>query len=184
MNRREHVEAVLRLEGLAAAAQARAAAIRKALAEQARAELDAQGTAPTWRLPGIGTVTLPVTKDTVVVADEAGLLDWVRRHHPGEIVAQVRTSFRDALLRRLVIDGETVIHPDTGEEMPALAVRQGGHPRALSFRLDQAAKDSAQAEAELTLEGLALLAQETPGHLAPAELPAADVAQPPEGSDG
>lgn len=169
MNRAEIAAEIVRWEGLAAAATARATAHRAVLETAARAELE-QGTVPTWRMPGIGTVTLPVSREAVIVADPAAWVAWVAARHPGEIVQQIRPTSERALLGRLTVDGDVVVDPDTGEIVPGLSVRPGGVPGRLALRLTADAREAAQAAAAVDLEGLALLASETPGHLAPSEV--------------
>lgn len=129
MNRRELAAEIVRLEGLAAAAKARAAGHRAELEADACRELEEQGTAPTWRLPGLGTVLLSTSREAPVVAD-----------------------------------------PGAGEIVPGLLVRPGGMPGRLVLRPAPGVREAAQAAAEADLAGLALLASETPGHLAPSEV--------------
>lgn len=136
MNRRERFVEVLRLEGLAAAAKARANTLRDALEAEACAEHERDGTAPTWRVADLGTVTLPVSKESVVVADHAALLRWCKERHPEQVhtVEEVYASFQGALLATCVIVGDVAALPDTGEVVPGLAVRPGGQPGSLTLR--------------------------------------------------
>jgi hypothetical protein len=170
MNRVERTAQIARLEALADAAKAAAGRHRAELEESARVELAEQGTAPTWRLPGIGTVGLSVSREAAVVADAGAWTSWVAGRHPDEIVQQVRPTSERALLGRLVVDGDVVVDPGTGEIVPGLSVRPGGMPGRLTVRLTPDAKAAALAGAEADLEGMALLASETSGHLAPAEV--------------
>lgn len=151
MNRQELITRTLMLEQVAAEARARAAKLREELAADARAELAEQGTAPTWRLPDIGTVTLPVSTERVYVADEAALLEWARTRHPGavETLERIRPSVIAALLETTepVSDG-MVIDPYSGELIPGLGVRPGGLPQALSFRPSRGAQEVARMSAE------------------------------------
>lgn len=173
MNRRERVEAVVRLEGIAAAATERAAQLRQDLETEARTELAEQGSAPSWRLPGLGTVTLAVTREAAYVADPAVFMAWVKARFPGEIVEQVRPSFQTALLAEVICDGEAcechdrvAVHPGTGEIVPGLAVRPGGLPRSLSFRMDRQVKAEAVTDAEAIIGGLI----EPAGRLQPSDV--------------
>lgn len=167
MNRRERVEAVVRLEGIAAAATERATQLRQDLEAEARAELAEQGSAPSWRLPGLGTVALSVSREAAYVVDQAALTAWVKGLYPGEIVDQVRPSFQTALLADVICEGEHVVHPYTGEVVPGLAVRPAGLPRSLSFRMDRQVKTSAVADAESIIGALT----EPAGHLDPTDVP-------------
>lgn len=131
MNRRDVVRNVLIWEQVAAAAQARAGEYRKMLNADAVAELEEQGTVPTWRMADIATVSLPVSREKAVVADETALLEWVRRSHPTEIVERVRPAFVAALDKRLMIGDGQVIDPVTGEIVPGMSVREAGVPGTL-----------------------------------------------------
>ena len=177
MNRIERIQEILRLEGVATAARRQAEQRRAELDAEARAELEAQGTAPTWRIPGLGTVSLPVSKEAAVVADTAAFAAWCAQRHSAnvETVTVVRPAFQAALLARVVCDGDVVVDPDTGEAIPGLAVRPGGQPRALTIRADRDVTRAAAELGEQMLESMALLAGETPGHLEPGEV---DTAQP------
>lgn len=92
MNRTERVQEVLRLEGLADAAKRRAAEHRAALDADARAELEREGTAPSWRLPDIGTVALAVSKQAPVVADIEALTAWCLARYPGRSRPSTRSA--------------------------------------------------------------------------------------------
>jgi hypothetical protein len=146
VNRQDMISKTLLWEQLAKRAKAKADAIRDQLAADARAELEAQGTAPTWRLPEVGTVTLPVSQETVYLADEAALLKWLKSK-PGdddeaiETIERVRPSYLGLLIDAVeVFNDETVIYPPTGEVVPGLRYRPGGQPLALSFRPTRDAK--------------------------------------------
>ena len=158
MNRFEMIRRTLMWEQVATAARAKATAIRDELAQDARAEYAEQGTAPTWRLPDIGTVTLPVSKETVYVADEAALLAWVKAW-PGdqaeviETVERIKPWYVHDLLRIVqVVDGHVI--DEFGTIVPGLAVRPGGQPGSLSFRPSTAAKEVAAAGAQHLVESL------------------------------
>lgn len=136
MNRRERFSEVLRLEGRGAAARARAAALRSALEEEARTEYDRDGTAPTWRMRDLGTATLPISKETVMVVDPGALLKWCKERHPHQVhtVEEVYPSFQAVLAAHCVAAGDVAALPDTGEVVPGLAVRPGGQPGSLTLR--------------------------------------------------
>jgi hypothetical protein len=152
VNRQEMITRTLMLESVAANARARAAVLRAELAEVARAELEREGTAPTWRLPDIGTVTLPVSTERVYVADEAALLAWVK-DWPGdpaeviETIERIKPSYLADLLNVVeIVDGRVI--DDLGTVVPGLAIRPGGVPQALSFRPSKDAQAVARAAAE------------------------------------
>lgn len=133
MNRQDLIRRVMLQEAMAAELAKRARADRDLLAADARAEFEKHGTAPTWRLPDLATVTLPVSKDTITVRDGAEFTAWVQRVRPEEIVPTVNPAFQMALMASLRIDGGRVIDAD-GTEIPGLAVRVGGQPKSLSLR--------------------------------------------------
>lgn len=142
MNRADIVKGVLIWEQVAAAAKEKAGEFREQLNADARAELEEQGTAPTWRLPDVGAVTLPVSVETPYVADMKALLNWAAERYPAEVetVVQLRPEFVAGLTERAIIDGGQVIDRTLGEVVPGFAVRPGGIPKALSIRPTPAAK--------------------------------------------
>lgn len=132
----DDAKTILLLESFADEARRLAGERRAALAERARKQLETDGIAPTWRLPEVATVTLTVTKTAAYVADEAKLLDWVYAKHPNEIeeVVRVRSAFLGQLLASVVVEGDVVADPETGEIVPGIGVRHGGRPDKLSIR--------------------------------------------------
>lgn len=145
MNRQQMIERTLLWDQIAAAARAKSTALREQLTADATAELAEQGTAPTWRLPDIGTVTLPVSTETVYVADEAALLAWVKAFpaDPGDVIEtieRIKPWYVNDLLRLVrVVDGNVI--DEDGTVVPGLAVRPGGQPKSLSFRPTAAARE-------------------------------------------
>lgn len=138
MNRADLLKNVLLYAELAKAATAKGNTFRAQLDEQAKTEYAEQGTAPTWRLKDIGTVTLPVTQETVYLADRKALLEWVLGEEPSAIetvsTVQVATAYLTELEKRLVVVGEMVVDPASGQQVPGYAVRPGGLPKSLTFR--------------------------------------------------
>ena len=157
MNRFEMIRRTLMWEQVAAAARAKAAKLRDDLTADAQAEYAEQGTAPTWRLPDIGTVTLPVSKETIVVTDEAALVEWAKRDWPGEVVTveKIRPAFLRVLLENVAVAaGEVAVDSGSGQIIPGLAVRPAGTPQSLSFRPSPDAKAVAQAGAQHLVDAL------------------------------
>jgi hypothetical protein len=150
VSRQEDISHILLWEQLAAKAKAKASAIREQLAEDARAELKEQGTAPTWRLPEVGVVSLPVSQESVYVRDESALVEWVRVFHPDEIetVEKVRPGFVNTLLSESRGEGEDVVWMREGALVAGLGIRPGGLPLALSFRPTHDARQVAGAVAD------------------------------------
>jgi hypothetical protein len=172
LNRFDRVREVLRLEGLAAAANRRAREHRTALEEEARAELAREGTAPSWRSPDIGTVALPLTTEAAVVADIDALTKWVTARYPTEVetVPQIRAAFQAALLQRATCDGDVVVDPGTGEVIPGLAVRQGGQPKTLTITASRDARAVFARHGDELLASILAAEAEPVGHLAPGEI--------------
>lgn len=172
MNRNERLQEVLRLEGLAAAANARAKTYRDELSVEARDELAREGSAPTWRIPDLATITLAVSKEAPYVLDDHLLLQWCKDHYPEhvETIQQVKGAFRARLLTDGIISGDSVVDGTTGEVVPGLAVRPGGQPQSLTIRPSQAARVVYAAMGERTLEDLLAGEAEPQGHLDMADL--------------
>jgi hypothetical protein len=173
MNRTERLQHVLRLEGIAAAARDRAQQHRAALTDDARAELEREGAAPTWRVTDIGTITLPVSKEQPFVADPARFLDWCKQRHPDQVehIEQVRGAFQASLLAEAFIEEGDVIDGSTGEVMPGVSVRPGGLPQALTIRATPEARAVFAAVGARLLDDL-LTDPEPVGHLEPSEVSA------------
>lgn len=135
MNRAEATRQVLLLEAAAAQLKERAKTLRSGLDADARAELAEQGTAPTWRLD-IGTWSLPVARESVVVTDQDAFLDWLAEEYPTEVeeIRRPRKAFFDVLTQFVVQDGADVVHTRTGAIIPGLAIQPGGTPLTLRFR--------------------------------------------------
>lgn len=172
MNRVDRVREILRLEGLAQAANRRATEHRAALYEEARAELAREGTAPSWRLPDIGTVALPLSREAPVVADPAALTRWAEARYPSEVeaVKQVRASFQTALLQRVACTEDAVIDPVTGEVIPGLSVRPGGMPGSLTIKASRDVKDVFASHGDALLAAILAAESEPTGHLEPREV--------------
>jgi len=126
MNRADVVRNVLIWEQVRDAANARAAEYRALLNADAVAEYEEQGTVPTWRMPDIATVSLPVSREKAAVNDENALLDWVKRRHPNQIETRVRRGFLNVIDSTVLVDGGIVVDPETGEAVPGMVVREGG----------------------------------------------------------
>lgn len=153
MNRADLSKAVLLYDQLAAAAKAKSAVFREQLDIEARAEYEAQGMAPTWRLPDVGTVTLPISQAQVYVNDAAALVEWVAARTPEQI--EVQRVVRPSYLMRLLQSAraaEDVACDEHGEIIPGLGVRRAGTPQSLSIRPTTDAKAVARMHADGLLE--------------------------------
>jgi hypothetical protein len=86
-----------------AAHEAAAKALREALVAEARAELDENGTAPSWTLEDGSRVVVSTSTGGPVVTDEAAFIDWARKAFPGELVERTVVEFRTPAFRKRVI---------------------------------------------------------------------------------
>lgn len=156
-SRADLLRSVLIWEQVAKRARTLAAGMRGRLDEQARAELATQGTAPTWRLPDLATVTLPVSRETIVVDDEAALLKWAKERMPDavETIEQLRPRAVNDLMARAQIAAGGVVCLDDGEIVPGLGVRAGGQPGSLSIRATAEAKAVVEMAATNVLDAVA-----------------------------
>jgi hypothetical protein len=154
VNRAEVIRQILLWERVAEQATARAAAFRAQLQADANAEFAEQGTAPTWRLPEIAQVVLPVSRTAAVVRDHEALAKWVHLRNPGEVELRVRLAFVKALRDGARIEGEAVVDRD-GTVIPGMSVAPGGTPRAISVTPEGPAREVAAEAAERVLDMVA-----------------------------
>lgn len=146
MNRAELAHAVLLWEAIAARAGAEAATARAALEADARAELERDGTAPTWRIPGLATVPLGTTKPRVDVVDGDAYMVWLLDRYPDEVQPSVRPAF-DIRLRAEAAKLGDPVDPRTGELIPGLRFVPGGQAKGVSVRAADGVKERMAAEA-------------------------------------
>lgn len=173
MNRTERLQEVLRLEGIAAAANTRARFYRDELAFEARDELAREGSAPTWRMTDLATITLAVSKETPYILDEHLFRKWVEQRYPDEVetVTQVKGAFRAQLLADVIVSGDAIVDGRSGEVIPGGAVRPGGVPQSLTVRPSHAARVVFAAMGERLLDEMLDPPAEPQGHLDMADLP-------------
>lgn len=155
MNRTQLTTAVIWLDAIAEAAKAKSAELRADLAADAKAEYEEQGTAPTWRIPDVATVSASVSHEAAYVDDERAFVRWVTERYPDEVVTSVRPSWQKAFLSAATIDGDSVADRSTGEVVPGLGVREGGRLTGVSIRATSDAKGVFAAVAEHSLKELA-----------------------------
>ena len=117
-----------------------------------------------------GTVTVTRRKASVVVLDDAKLIDWCEDKLPHLVQKSVTPEGRAWLLgKRFVIDSDgDVIDPTTGEAMPFLAAREGSE--YLTFRATPEARTAAVGAVSARL--LDALAAELRPAIAPEGAPA------------
>lgn len=98
------------------------AAVRDALdeagADATRAELNDER---------IAKVSLVSPQLKAIVGNEADFLAWVEENYPHEVVTTktVRSSFKEAILKKFLLNGEDVIHFETGELVPGMKTARG-----------------------------------------------------------
>lgn len=126
--------------------------LREGMTADAKAEYLEQGTAPTWRMPGI-TVTTAITHPSVRVADDKALLAYVARRYPTEVetIRRVRGAFLADLLARLAQAGEPLAD-DEGTVIPGLEYVAGGEFRAISVRVEPGLRARLRGEVRTALE--------------------------------
>lgn len=143
-------------DAVAADARARGQLAREQLDAQARHELVRDGVAPTWRIPGVGTVPLALTADRVDVADAAAYTEWVADTFPEQVetvtTIQVRPGYDKAVRDTAVKLGGP--YAADGQVIPGLVFVPGGQPHGISIRASSDAKESAAVLAEAALDGL------------------------------
>lgn len=142
-------------DSVAEDAKTRSRAAREELNAAAQQELERDGIAPTWRVPGFGTVPLTLTAPSIEVTDPDAYLTWVAERHPDEIetVRRVRPSFDERIRRSALKRGDPPSTPD-GEAIPGLKFRPGGQPRGVQLRPDAQAKEQAALTAHAFLDSL------------------------------
>jgi hypothetical protein len=125
-----------------AACETMAKKLRDAIAADAQAEFDEQGTVPTWRMPDAGITVSGSTKHpSVAIVDEQAFLNWVQEHHPSEIktVTLVQPAWQQAFLAAVAERGEPLCD-DQGDIIPGLEYRPGGGFAGISVRVEPAIK--------------------------------------------
>jgi hypothetical protein len=138
---------------------------RAVLTAQAEAEYR-QGTAPTWRIPGIGTVSTSIAQDAVVVVDEAALLAWVEVHQPDHVETrkQVAAVYLNALLKNARLNEDGALVNAAGDVVPGLKMVPGGQFKGISFLFADDTKAAYAQVAEDALSRVALRTEaDTPG---------------------
>lgn len=158
MNRTEIVRACIWLDQLAGHVKTERARLAAELAADARAEYEEQGTAPTWRIPDVATVSASVSHAAVYVADEESFTDWVAKRYPTEVetIQRIRSAWLADFLKRALGSVDVVADPDTGERVPGLGIRGGGQLSGISIRASAAAKEVFSIVARRGLERLAI----------------------------
>lgn len=154
MPRAEAAQQVVFWDAIAAEARARAAHFRDGLDQQARAEFEREQVAPTWRIPGVGTVPLALTADRVDVVDEQAYTAWVADRHPDNIetTVRVRPAF-DKHIREAAAKRGAPCDAD-GIVIPGLVFVAGGQPKGISIRASAPAKVASAELAKVVLDGM------------------------------
>lgn len=142
MNRQQTLQALAWLQQISARAKAEADNLKQQLADEARAEFEEQGTAPTWRFPDVGRVSTAVSRPAVSVSDEEAFTKWVRARyaHECEVVTRVKPAWQADFLERVSASADVACDPDTAEVVPGLTIRRGGTFVGVSVTFEPAAK--------------------------------------------
>jgi hypothetical protein len=123
---------------LIAAHEAAAAALRARLEGEARDELDHQGVAPTWNLPG-ARVSVSTTDDRVVITDDQVFMAWFIQAYPDEVVRREVVEVRNPTwFKRLL--GQLAKDPEAVKVIPGLRFQKGGVYKATSVIIDRELK--------------------------------------------
>lgn len=154
-NRAERAQMAHFWDSVADDAKIRSQAIRQELTAEASAEFQRDGIAPTWRIPGFGSVPLNLTSDTVEVTDPDAYAKFVAERWPDEVesVLRVRKAFDGRLRASAVKRGDPPTTAD-GEVIPGLVFRPGGQPKGIQIRPDDQAKELAAHTAHAFLDSL------------------------------
>lgn len=164
LTRAQLTEQVAFYKALAARATARENEYRATMTAQAEREWREEGSAPTWRVAGLGTVSASLTQDAVVVDDEAALLAWVKQHKPDEVETkeQIVATYRNALLKSIRVDAETgALVNAAGDPVPGVKLVPGGQFRGVSFLFDDETKEAYGQVAKEALSRIALRTEPT-----------------------
>ncbi|HWB36856.1 MAG TPA: hypothetical protein VHA75_12600 [Rugosimonospora sp.] len=142
LTRSDKVAEITKREALADAYKRSAAVLREALQAEAIAELDREGTAPSWTIRDLGKAVLPVSVEKPYIADTDALVKWVKERHPEHVETRedVRAAFQTWLLQYAQPADDVVVDPESGEIIPGMAVRQGNLPGTLTITPDKAVK--------------------------------------------
>lgn len=155
-----------------AAAEALASALRESLAADAAAEIEREGTTPSWKAPGF-SVKVSTSNDVVVVADPKAFIDWVAANYPTELYEVRETRVREAWQRKFlaeVLKRGTPPCDDGGAVVPGLQYRPGGEFRSVSLTPERATKDRLKLIAHEYATGVRELPALAPEEMEPAEI--------------
>lgn len=72
------------------------------------------------------TMKIPKPAEATVDINPARFLAWVQQNNPGEVVPTVRASYAKVVAERLVVDGDDVIDPLSGEVVEYATAREAG----------------------------------------------------------
>lgn len=137
MNRSDKIRAIAAYEALAKA-------LRDQLASEARAEIEQDGTVPTWRSPGVA-VAVATSNPTITVTDEAAFTEWVASRWPTEVeeihTVRVRPAWRSKVLGDAIRRGDPPC-ADDGEVIPGCQYNPGGGFRSVSLTPERSTREA------------------------------------------
>lgn len=140
------LDELLHLEARTGRLVTRAKELRADLLNEARHQRELTGAAPSWKVKGLGRVSMVEPEATLSVVDPGLLARWVGEEHPDWLVSRVDDSRAADLLRTANAVAGGAVTPE-GERIPGVALVE--RLPYLSVRVDAAAK-AAAAEAELS----------------------------------
>lgn len=157
LSRASVVAGIVWLDQLIDAAKAQRAEFARQIDEEARRQYVADGTAPSWRIPDVATVSSRISHPSAKVTDEEALLAWVERYHPDQVetAKRVRPGFLSKVLAEAV----------DGDAPPGVEVDKGGRFGGISVR---ATTDAKRLFAVVAADGLKRAALEAGEVVAPA----------------
>jgi hypothetical protein len=153
---------------------AAAKACEKWLKDEAQRIFEVEGTADTWKPPGVGTLAVHLNHDAAVVTNEEMFLDYIEATYPDEIklVRQVRNpAWQAAMLAGLIpMDPQelkpgqgTQCHDREGTVVKGVAWHKGGTYRTAAFTPNPDLKREYTAAARAYVEnGTPMLAVDPP----------------------
>ncbi|HXO86071.1 MAG TPA: hypothetical protein VN803_11165, partial [Gemmatimonadales bacterium] len=125
-----------------------AAALREALANEAKAELVENHTAPSWTLPDGSRVVVSTTSGGPVVTDWDAFIDWARQEYPGEMIERTVVEFRNPNFRKRVIAELTEACFEHSRDLPPfLGLAPKGEYRSTSITIAPETKERMAASA-------------------------------------
>jgi hypothetical protein len=159
MNRANRAEQVAFYRALAEQAKAMADQYEAAFASGIGDEYRAEGTAPTWRVKDLVTISGRVTNAAVRISNPGDFLAWVKAHRPEDVetIERVKPAVQSAILKGCHPgDDDTSVVTAGGDEIAGVEWMPGGVFQGVSFKFDPSAKEAYAELARTALDQLTL----------------------------